>query len=191
MGNLFFFSLQKNTFLIKERKLSSSKLSPMICKQRIFNCRWDMLHQKQLNDTSGKRVEVLAPVVFILTLRTSRHTSWQPSHRRSHPRHEEDLHPCLLPLRGDGSSGRPGDGGRARAPAAKEGAWGQPQGRGWDALEAGCLHRRVGNGRGFKACFSQTVSGAVLYREMGLFVFGHVQESVFWQCSENRQVVHT
>lgn len=55
MGNLFFFSLPKNTLLIKERKLLSSKLSPTIRKQRIFSCRWHILHQKHLNDISGKK----------------------------------------------------------------------------------------------------------------------------------------
>lgn len=139
MGNLFFFFfLKKNTFLIKERKLSSSKLSPMICKQRIFNCRWHILHQKHLNNMSGERVEVLAPVVFILTWRTSRHTSWQPSHQQYHPRHEEELHPCILPLRCDGSSGRPGDGGRARAPAAKAGGLGVAPGK-----RVGCAGGRL------------------------------------------------
>lgn len=93
----------------------------MICKQRLFNCRWHILHQKYLNDISGKRVEVLTPVVFILTLCSSYHVSWQPSHRQSHRRHEQELHPCILPLYWDGSSGRLGEGGRVRDPTAKPG----------------------------------------------------------------------
>lgn len=148
MGNLFFFSLPKNTLLIKERKLLSSKLSPTIRKQRIFSCRWHILHQKHLNNISGKKSWGphisgfhTNPMFFLFCLLAAQPQAVSPKARaRTSPLHTTPVQRWELRKAG----GRwESEGHLCQAWHSSRVPGRQPQGRGWNALEKGCLPQAV------------------------------------------------